>query len=99
MPRLTTWVCDRCGSKHERPDQLWTIGLRYASGDMDFQYHSGMNITNSERKLLCRPCMAACGIFDPKRGEEPPPAPPPTFEELFREFIWNVAQEVVDANK
>lgn len=98
MPRLTTWVCDRCGSKHDKPDGLWTVGLRYASGDSDLR-SSYSGTLDSKSKLLCRPCMIAYGILSPSRGEEPPPAPPPSFEELFREFIWNTAQDVVDANK
>ena len=89
------YKCDRCkrewakGSK-DAP-QLWTIGLRYSSGEgITLNYPTTPSVYKDQH--WCRDCMDKLNIVIPHPKEPATPTLLPTFEDMVREMI---AEEVI----
>ena len=89
----TIYECDRCGHKQDNSEQMWEVVFGFKRcGD------GGDSITFHRRKtaLWCRKCLEELHfIQDPEKPHEVEKEPP-TMEELFRQFVAEIAQEVVD---
>lgn len=89
------YKCDRCGREwaagSKDAPQLWTIGLRYSSGDGVSQYSPTHPSAYKDRQW-CRDCMDKLNIIIPVPKESAASTPPPTFEDMVREMI---AEEVI----
>lgn len=100
MAKFQAWVCDRCRQVHNNDQNLWTCAMVMTNGGRNPSYTNHRELHHSESRLLCRQCLVKFGIYDPPK-DEPKPKPDERLglEDMFREFVWNIAQEVVDASR
>ena len=92
---ITTYECDRCGHKQDRPEQMYDVafGYKHVGGSSD-------PIRDCTRKtaLWCRKCLEELNFLPHDANSSANVAAQPTMEEIFRQFVAKVAQEVVDEN-
>ena len=85
MTIVTTYTCDKCGSKQTEPSnprQMWRVAINFSdAGKPSYPMHR----TLAHEKLWCRDCVVSAGLVPPK-VDEPTPEPL-TLEEMIREII------------
>lgn len=77
----TTYICDRCGSAQDKPEQMWEIVLRFR--EITLSLSAGSPIAKA---VWCRKC---CEAFPHLLWDKSSPIPEtaPTIEDLLREVV------------
>ena len=85
---ITTYQCDRCGTKEAKPDQMWRVGV--------LCYHVDSQpgpLYTFPAQLWCRPCADLYQLISPPKVVPDNVTPVVTLEDKLREIVREIVQE------
>lgn len=82
MSIVTTYQCDKCGSKQLSPDQFWVVGVKAHP----VNYTNDVYVSDKYKMHVCRSCLEKFGIHA-KIKDSIEVAKSPTVEEIIVDIV------------
>lgn len=96
----TIRTCDKCKRVLAAEDRLWKLRLSsWALGNArGADYYDRQPMQQGAELEWCEPCMLAAGLRTGTKQPQPPdPTPMEKLEAIFREIMYEVAEDAITA--